>query len=187
MKIAILIISSCLLLAGCKTTTDTNDNQEVLDEITRLISLTSLEKPADFEKLEGMLEDDHAKDELHEIEAMVKYKEYLHATHGLNFMASFIKSGKETLCPAHALAHYYVFMKHGEDDLAEEGLEEAKNQVEEWVPAAKEFNEKYPSGQSVGELSQRINSYLESIDKGNSTITDDEINALANNGICVEE
>ncbi len=188
-----------ILIAGCTkdspgngTASVTQDipNQVAIDETSRLASLIGQQTatPADFNNLAAMLSDnEHALDELGEIVTLVKYGEYEHVSHAIAFFDGYLRTGSELLCPAHALSHYYVFKKHGEDDLAEEALEEAEEQMPEWIPKAREYDQKYPSGQNFEEVVRRISADIENIESGNTTASDDEISFLTDEAsICVE-
>lgn len=165
-------------------------NKAILNEISRLSKLAASNAitEKEIESLETMIEsDEDAKDELHEIETFVKHKEYIHAVHGLSFLDAYVRTGKHLLCPSHALAHYYVFGRNGEQELAEEALEEAKEQLPEWKPLAKEYDEKYPGQVRFDVILKTIETHLKSIESDKTSATDKEINFLANEGsLCVE-
>jgi len=167
------------------------NKDQILKEINRILQLNNQEsiKVEDFETLETMLEgNEDTEHELEELQILVKYKEYKHAGHGLSFLDGFIRTGKELMCPAHELAHYYVFKRHNEEESAEHALEEAEEQMPEWTPLAREYDKKYPSGLNFDELVETLNEHLESIEKGDTTATEEEINFLANEAsICIEE
>lgn len=164
------------------------DRVAVSKEMARLASLSSEEKIStdDLSGLAAMLKGDStAEHELEEVEKLVQYGEYRHATHTLAFLDSYIETGKETICPGHELAHYYVWSKHGENNLARDALEEAEEQMDEWKEKARPYYEKYPGEVTFDEIVDRINSHLDSIEGGSSTTTDEEITFLAEKSVCV--
>lgn len=164
------------------------DRTMVSKEMARLASLSSEEKISteDLTGLAVMLKgDSNAEHELEEVEKLIKYGEYRHATHTLAFLDSYIETGRETICPGHELAHYYVWNKHGEDDLAGEALEEAEEQMDEWKEKARPYYEKYPGEVTFDEIVDRINGHLDSIDGGSTITTDEEITFLAEKSVCV--
>jgi hypothetical protein len=164
------------------------DKTAVSKEMARLASLSSEEKIAtdDLAGLAAMLKGNTvAKHELEEIGKLIQYGEYWHATHTLAFLDSYIETGRETICPGHELAHYYVWNKHGKGDLAEEALEEAREQMSEWQEKARPYYEKYPGEVTFDEIVGRINSHLNSIESGSTVTTDEEITFLAEKSVCV--
>lgn len=141
----------------------------------------------DLETLKTLVKDDeHAQDELSEIGTMLTFKEYQHAGHGLGFLSSYLETGKDELCPGHELAHYYVFSRHGEDDMAAEGLEGAKEELPKWLPKAKAYDAKYPGPHSADEVAGVITKHIADIESGKITATDEEIDYLAN-ALCVDD
>lgn len=161
---------------------------DISKEMARLASLSSEEKIAtdDLEGLRVMLKGDSAAEhEIDEIEKLIKYEEYRHATHTLAFLDSYVETGKETVCPGHELAHYYVWKNHGEDEMAEEALEEAKEQMDEWQDKARSYYDRYPGEFTFDYILEKINGHLDSIEAGNTATTQDEITFLAEKSVCV--
>ena len=161
---------------------------DVSKEMARLASLSAEERISadDLEGLRNMLKGNSvAEDEIGEVEKLVKYGEYRHATHTLAFLDSYLETGKETVCPGHELAHYYVWKRHGEDDLAQESLKDAKGQMDEWQEKARQYYEKYPGEFTFDYIVDKIKGDIASIDGGNTTATDDEITFLAEKSVCV--
>lgn len=161
---------------------------DVSKEMARLASLSSEERISvdDLAGLRDMLKgDSSAEHELEEVEKLIQYGEYRHATHTLAFLDSYVETGKETICPGHELAHYYVWKKHGEDEMAEEALDEAKEQMDEWQDKARFYYERYPGEFTFDYILERINSHLGSIEAGNTATTDEEITFLAEKSVCV--
>jgi hypothetical protein len=193
----IAAISACTPVQQESASSDSEElspltgNQDILNELTAVSQLVNkkIATPDDFEKLEGMVAvDEDAEHEVEEIATLVKYKEYTHAGHGIGFLDGYIRTGKELLCPSHALVHYYVFEKHGEDELANHAMEEIEESFDEWVPLAREYDEKYPGGQDFDDIVKVIKGHIESIEKGDKTATDAELDFLLKEaGICVEE
>ena len=144
------------------------ENNETLNEINRLLlplaSKTITE--SDFTKLKTLAKSDsYATDELEELTVLTKYKEYSHVGHGLGFLYEYIKTGKEQICPGHNLAHYYVFTKHGENELAQNNLNEARQNIPDFGPSAY--------------YKMLFENTLASINAGNTTATNDQISELA--------
>jgi hypothetical protein len=206
----LFILVACIaLLSACSSqnaqpetvpaqTADTAADQPVVDAkeaALQQISLLSSKAYAqtltidDFSSLESLLSgNDEAEHEVEEIKLLISYKEFMHAAHGLAFLDGSVRTGKHALCPAHALAHFYVFAKHGEDEIADEAFEEAEHQLERWRPLAKEYDEKFPGTVSYEDINARITSHMESIEEGERSATEEEIDFLANEGsLCVED
>ena len=158
-------------------------------EIVRIATLASEKSLSteDLVTLRSMVEGNEAVEhEFEELETLVKYGEYEHAAHTIAFLDSTLKSGKHSLCPEHLVAHYYVFSKHGEADLAMDSLEDAKSQIHEWEGPAREFNERYPSGRSFDEIMENLERHIAAIESGDASATDEEVLELANRAICIE-
>lgn len=161
---------------------------DVSKEMARLASLSSEERISvdDLAGLRSMLKGDSSSEhELEEVEKLIQYGEYRHATHTLAFLDSYVETGKETICPGHELAHYYVWKKHGEDEMAEEALDEAKEQMDEWQDKARSYYERYPGEFTFDYILERINGHLDSIEANNTATTDEEITFLAEKSVCV--
>jgi hypothetical protein len=159
-----------------------------LDELSRLNSLVvqQVASEGDFATMEQLADDDVVKDEVGEIKTLVKYQEYEHAAHSIGFLESYIKSGIEVSCPGHSLSHYYVFEKHGETELADENFEAAKEDLPEWIPAAREYVKQVPTGADIDEAIQHITDDIAKIDSGDTTVSDAELEYLLTDGsICV--
>lgn len=164
-------------------------NPAIMSEIARLASLSNSEQitVSDVDSLKSMIAGDAAAEhEVEELELLVRHNEYVHAGHTLAFLGAYIVNGKEVLCPGHLVAHYYVFYRNGELHQAEHALEDAKSQIGEWSPIAREFNERFPGGYSFEYLSDYVTSHIEAIETGNNTASDEEINFLAEKTICVQ-
>ncbi len=168
-----------------------SQNQPALNEISRLTSLAGKDsiKVEDLSKLEGMIKDDgKAMDEFNEIKTMVKYKEFEHAAHGLSFLDGYLRTGKKVICPGHELSHYYIFKKHGEGDMANDSLNAAKDEMSQWIPKARNYNNKYPSGENFDIIVKVLNDHIKDIESGKTTITNEEMDYLDNKAsICVQE
>ncbi len=203
MKTAFLacIVGIVLLLSACTATVIKDSapgntvqtdpaTQGALQEVGRLAILASEEKltESDFATLETMIADDeHAMHELGEIKTLVKYSEFEHAGHGLSFLDAHLRSPNEVLCPGHALLHYYVFSRHGETELAEDSLEEASTQMPEWIAPAREYNEKYPNGENFDDITNFLNSHIQSAQDGNDSLDEEEMEYLEGKAsICIE-
>jgi len=161
---------------------------DVSREMARLASLSAEGKISgnDLDGLKDMLRGNPvAEDEIGEVQKLIKYGEYTHATHTLAFLDSYVETGKETVCPGHELAHYYVWKRHGEDDLAEESLDTAKAQMDEWKEKAAAYYEKYPGEFSFDQIVGKVEGHIASIEGGNTTTTDEEITFLAEKSVCV--
>ena len=193
-KILLFLIGALFILASCaqKAQPIANSEQQkdaLSDEIIKLLGLadkgTITEQ--DFAALESqVLDDEKALDEIHEIKTLVKYKEYMHAVHGISFLAEYLHTKKELLCPGHALAHYYVYRKHGEDELAQEALEEAKAQFSTWKQKIME-NQQGHSMEEVIQSITAIDEHLKMINTGKDDATEAEVGYLSEDAsICID-
>lgn len=161
----------------------------ILKELSRLAAMNAEGgiTESDLAQLREMVKDDHAAEhEVEEIGKLVSYGESQHATHVFAFLASYIETGRESVCPGHALAHYYIFARHGDMESAEHGLEDAKLQMDEWKVKAREFNERFPGEFPFDYVLDKVEGHLASIEAGNSQATDEEIEFLAEKTICVD-
>lgn len=165
------------------------DQATVESELIRLAALASEKslQTEDLEALGAMVEgNEAAHHEFGELEALVRYGEYDHALHTIAFIDSTLKTGTHGLCPEHLVAHYYVFSKHGDAELADDSLSDAKEQIHEWEGPAREFNDRYPSGRTFDEIMESLEGRIAAIEAGDSSATDEEVLDLANRAICVE-
>lgn len=163
-------------------------NKAAIEELLRLEETIEQNKTTlqDLAVLESLLKNDsHASDELQELEAMVRYGEYQHADHSIGLLMYYITTGKDLLCPGHALSHYYVYLKHGEKELAQASLAEAKEQLPAWTEHAKNYNITLPREDFSSTL-KLIQTHLAAIDAGNVTATDKDI-AVLSDAFCADE
>jgi hypothetical protein len=163
-------------------------NKTLVDEITRL-TLAYVQRALGAEELKNLKSllssDKSAAHEFEELEVLIRYNETVHALHAWAFLADYVSTGKELLCPGHQLAHYYLFTRYNETELAEHALEEAKEQLPEWIPKARVYNEMYPTVRDFNETIRLATLHIASIESGNTTATDYEISLLAHTAICV--
>lgn len=162
---------------------------QVESELVRLADLASERnlKVEDLSALGSMVEgNEAAHHEFEELETLVRYGEYEHAVHTIAFLDSTFRKGSHGLCPEHLIAHYYVFSKHGEVDLATDSLNDAKDQIHDWEGPARDFNDRYPSGRTFDEILENLEGHIAAIEAGTASPTDEEILSLANRAICVE-
>jgi acyl transferase domain-containing protein len=188
-KAVILALLLTVALVACQQHVSVAGNHTIIEETSRLASIAAKGelKADDLDQLEMMVAgDETAEHELEEVRKFAGYGEQVHALHALAGIAAYLESGKETICPGHELAHYYVFTKHGDDHDAEHALEEAEETLSEWAPLAQAYDKEFPGPDSFEVVQQRIKDHLERIENGDSTATDEEIIALATRSICIE-
>ncbi len=138
-------------------------NPTILSEINRLLLPVSDQtlRAKDFTILRGLvMRDATASDEVHELEVLAQEKEYSHVGHGLGKLYRYIQNGMKQVCPGHALAHYYVFNRHGVKKLADANLHEAREHLPSDAPVL-------------------FKQMLVRIDSGNVSVSDDEIAELS--------
>ncbi len=151
------------------------NNSAILSEILRLDALKENITVADVGTLQTVLSSDaYASDEMNQIQTMVKYHEYEHVGHSLGILGVYVSSGKHLLCPGHALSHYYIFMKHGEADLANGALIEAKTTFPIWLPKTREAERNTLSAQEFDTAASQMQTYFDNIEAGNTTFPSDE-------------
>jgi hypothetical protein len=157
-------------------------NQSILDEVNRLLiplqngNITS----SDFNNLAGLVKSDsYASSEVHELIVLAEYNETSHIGHGLGFLYDYVKTGIQPVCPGHSLSHYYVFLNHGESQLASDNLLDAKSHMEEWQTLEEAKNSSYLEQVNYTYYKSLLNQTITSIDSGNSTSSDDLISILS--------
>ncbi len=187
----ILLITACSRPAPVPVvqTQGVIGNQAVLAEASRVAALVDKKqaKPEDLDRLAELVKDDEsASDEMHEITTMVKYGEFVHAGHGLGFIFNYLRTGKEAICPAHELSHYYVFMKHNETEMAKDALKGAQEKLDAWIPKAREYDATYHPTPSFNDTLERFTADMAAITAGNSNASNDEVMFLSD-ALCVEE
>ncbi len=170
--ILLIIITSTILINQNKeqNTEKIIGNTSILSEIDKLLLPLSTQNitESDFNKLKDLTKNDgYASSEVNELIILTKYKEYSHIGHGLGFLYEYIKTGKQPICPGHNLAHYYIFKRHDEINLAEENLKEAKEYIET-LPV--DYDQSYKT------LFEKT---IQNIDSRNNTTSDDKISNLS--------
>jgi hypothetical protein len=97
-----------------------------------------------------------------------------------------LETGLETVCPGHELAHYYIYMKHGNKEGAKDKLNDAKEQMETWENGAREFYKKYPGDLPFDYIVDKVKNHLLAIESGRTNTSEDEINFLAEKTVCIQ-
>ena len=154
-------------------------NTTILSELDHLLLPVAYKNitESDLNPLKEMVQgDEYAEDEVHELQLMARYQEYSHVGHGIGFLYEYIQTGNESVCPGHALAHYAVFLKHGESEVATENLEEAQEGFEKWENLDLQQQSQI---ENYSEYNNLFSSILKKFDSGNSTLTEDEIFTLS--------
>lgn len=180
---AILIIASVVFLLynyGYRSYSAIPDNKTIISEINKLVPLVYAQNmtPSDLNQL-GMLvsKDSYASGEIQEVKVLAIDKEYVHIGHGLGFIYECYKTGKQLICPGHSLSHYYVFIKHGQDELAYGNLNDSKSEFSLWnytINTSGQYN--------TTEMTQFIEEYnrdIANVNSGNSTASEYQIDYLA--------
>lgn len=184
--IFITVILVYLLFFSHESTPQVIKNQTVIQEINRLLlpvySKNATE--ADFYRLQTMVaSDSYAANEVHEMTLLTKYREYKHVGHGLGFLYEYIKTGNQSICPGHALSHYYVWISYGEKEAASDALAEAKETFLVWERSSLPLSEDAPEHDKAF-FTSLLTTTLSRIDAGNTSISDDE-RALLDEVPCV--
>lgn len=181
--IALLLISLTISINIVEPKkSDIIGNTTILSEIDNLLLPVANQNitESDFNNLKKLVNDDkYANDEILELTTLAKYNEYSHIGHGLSYLYDYIKTGKEPICPGHFLAHYYVFLNHNENHLAEHSLEEAQETFPEWTSTMNSRNESYLADKNYSYYSELIQSSLDRIKDGDNEISDENISNLA--------
>ena len=173
--IFLFISISALFLISYKLENSVVGNQEILNEIDKLLLPVYNQNVTEssFLKLQKLTEGDaYASDEVSEIIVLANEKEYSHIGHSLGFLYEYVQTGKIPICPGHSLSHYYVFSKHGETDLAIGNLESAKENFGAWKSGVKK-DSNYDANFNL------IDSLFKRVESGNLTASDGEIDVLA--------
>ncbi len=158
-------------------------NKEILTEINRLLGPLEARNMSekDFVHLQALVEgNNNGEHEVEELVTLATYQEYPHIGHGLGFLYEYVKTGEEPICPGHLLSHYYVFMNHNEEHLAEENFEEAQEQLTEWNTRMLTHNETYLQDKNYTYYKEFFEETILSIENGNSTVNKEYISELAN-------
>ena len=155
----------------------------VLTELSRLTVLTNNGElaPEDLSTLKGMLSGDAtALHELEEVRVLAFYGEQAHASHALSLLANYVRIGHEPVCTGHYLAHYYMFSKYGEAELAGHELEHARESYGLWFyGAVREL-----PYQEKDAYDSALRGFFARIDAGDSTATEEEVDYLAEQVPC---
>ncbi len=170
-----------LILASCTAQAPQPAPMTPIDALAQLNTDISLNNVTtdEFEELAVMLQNNsHASDELEEIATMMQYNETKHAAHSVGLLMYYVANKKDLICLGHALSHYYVFARHGEEEKAADALAEAKETLPEWKNITANENLTSQNVNIPAALSL-IQTHLDSIKTGNTTASDDDIDALA--------
>lgn len=144
----------------------------------------------DFEGIESLLKDDTAKlQEIEGVKALARHQEYGHVLHVMGLVQKFIETGEHSLCPAHDLGHYYIYVENGETEVANNILARVKHQFSRWQVIAEDYLKDNPGTLPNYEGAKSMTAAkLAAIEGGDSTATHDEIGFLTNEGaICFDD
>ncbi|HLC53401.1 MAG TPA: hypothetical protein VJK03_02560 [Candidatus Nanoarchaeia archaeon] len=178
----LLFLAFCVfLIAGTKNEKETlTGNETILREIDKLLLPVSTRNITvqDFGRLAMLVAaDEKAYEEVAELALLTHFKEYAHIGHGLATLHEYVKTGIEPLCPGHELAHYYVFMMHGEQQIAAEALALAQRQMQSWEEYASSQRE-YNKEVNYTDYSYLFKATEARIHGGNKTESDEVISSL---------
>ena len=157
-------------------------NEEILKEINRiLLPISNLNvTPNDFSTLKNMVKKDgYAKNEVGELILLAKYKEYSHIGHGIGFLYQYVKTGNESICPGHLLSHYYIFIKHNENETANDNLNEVIALEQKWNGLMEKKNTSYLTEVNYTYYRGIISENIKEINLGNSSASEEQIGVLS--------
>ena len=158
-------------------------NQDILKELNKLLLPVYYQNISekDFNGLRYMVRKDNiASDEVDELILLSKYGESTHIGHGIAYLYDYIQTGKFQTCPGHELAHFYVFLKHGETQAANENLEKAKSDIGQYKTYVESLNK---SSNEIGDYkasSDLIDLTLQKIGSGDNSSSNEQISFLSN-------
>ncbi len=186
-NVAFVVILSVLMLAfiffiNNHNKTQIVGNEIVKKEIDRLLLPVSSNNitEKDFDKLKNLVKDDeYAGEEVDELIVLAKYREYSDIGHNLGFLYEYVKTGSKQICPGHLLSHYYVFLRHEENKIALNNLNEAKEKFPKWINAEEAHNESYLIERNYTFYKNLITEKISEIEDNNSIASKEEITSLA--------
>ena len=151
---------------------------EALTELSKLTVLANNEdlEPGDLSRVKALLASDSwASHEIEEVRVLTVYKEFVHASHGMSLVAGYLRTGRVPVCTGHYLAHYYVFSRNGELELAEHELEHARESFPEWAGKARASL----SREEFKDYNSNLNSFFYRVGKGATDALGEEVYYLA--------
>lgn len=160
-----------------------------LSKITKGALEKTLEEK-DFNDLESLLADnEEALKELEGVKALARHKEYGHVLHTMGLLQTVIETGEHSLCPAHDLGHYFIYVETGETEVAHTVLERVKQHFSRWQVIAEAYLKDNPGTlPNYGGAKSMTSAKLAAIEKGDTTATPEEIDFLTNEGaICFDD
>lgn len=188
LEIALVVLLAVFIFLFISSMNKPSKNETIVGDKNVETEINSLLLPVsdqsiterDFDKLAELVKnDEYASSEVIELSTLAKDKEYAHIGHGLAFLYEYVQTGKEPICPGHLLAHYYVFQKHGDEELAHHNYDESKDSLHAWEGMKDVKSEAYLTQINYTHFDTLFNSKLESIDAGNHNATEEEISELA--------
>ena len=182
-----LLLVMIVLVAGCASTKSVVGDQQLLSQSLELEKLSDQNKitvemlMAFKEKLAG---DPFAEDLASEAIWLVRYNEYEHSAHSLNFLALYIKDGTKLFCPGHEIAHVQLFAEHNDFELLNGTIQGIEDSYPKWKADAYARREKFPAFyKKLDQIVSTIDEILPKIKAGNYNI-DSEVTFLEENDIC---
>lgn len=116
-------------------------------------------------------DDTYINNEINEMLLLLKYNETMHLGHSLAFVKDYVVKGEKPICVGHSLAHYYIFLNHGENETAKENLKDTETNFDFWSSQMKLFKS--------NTYIKLVSDHLENVKSGNNSVTDQEVNNLA--------
>jgi hypothetical protein len=146
------VLALFLLSACAKEPKSIINNPDILEELDKvtLISMKEVEYDipltrSDLSALnESVSFDPLASHYVEELYWMVDHNETEHLGHTIDFLATYLKSGKKGYCTPHELWHATIYARHADWALVDHAKKDATESFPYWVAMNQERQEKFP-------------------------------------------
>ena len=145
-------------------------NPVLVEKMESLYNL-NLQREITLDDLKGLDEivknDDHASKELKELKWFIENKETLHISHSITALEVYASTGKEVFCIIDASSHLRAYIKHNEEDLLLDNLQELPQELKEWKESVKQTQSKDSTYfKNFEDINKKINDVLARINSG---------------------
>ncbi len=144
----------------------------------------TLDDLKDLDKLVN--EDNYASKELQELKWFIENKETLHISHSITALEVYASTGKEVFCITDSASHLRAYIKHNEEDLLLDDLQELPQELKEWKESVKQTQRKDQTYfKNFEDINKKINNVLTRINGGDrSKQVSSDLYYIETYGVC---
>lgn len=141
----------------------------------------------DLTGLDKLVKDDnYASEELEELRWFIENKETLHISHSITALEVYASTGKKVFCITNAASHLRAYIKHNEEDLLLDNLQELPSELKVWKESVKQTQIKDRNYfKNFEDINKRVNDVVQRIENGDrSKQVSSDLYYIESYGVC---